>query len=326
MTVLALPAYQAITSAFLLKLRTSLDDLLWLSPFLSLSPTFRSKLKHSVVYFVICVFVTMLAFVFGTTLLTLTSRGGGANGSHGYWNPERFLSVFSASVLCYIARNDFLEWKEENYQKSGGNKSSFELDGLLSNEVNNNTNTTIETKDISQSSNSDNSKLRSRSNASRSKSSSQYFVDDLEGGGLSPSFSNDDNEDSDDEEIRAKVEEASKSLRRFVTVCIMGTLDDMIVFSAFVAGGGGGEGTVAREGSTFNASEHDQLGVDGAELRTVTHSNLALFIGTTFAALLIVTVSWFFSEIECFKRMVKKIPMWALLLGIAVYILAMGLL
>uniref|UniRef100_A0A7S4AIB4 Uncharacterized protein n=1 Tax=Pseudo-nitzschia australis TaxID=44445 RepID=A0A7S4AIB4_9STRA len=323
MTVLALPAYQAITSAFLLKLTTSLDDLLWLSPFLSLSPTFRSKLKHSVVYFVICVFVTMLAFVFGTTLLSLTSRGG-AN-SHGYWNPERCLSVFSASVLCYIARNDFLEWKEENYQKSNND----ELEGLLETNKENG-HTAIETKDIGQKIN--DTKLRSRSNASRSKSSLEHSFD-LERGGLSTSFSDDgsDDEDSDDEEIRAKIEEASKSLRRFVTVCIMGTLDDMIVFSAFVAGGGGGGGVGGGVGvgggsvPGHNVNEHDAHG--GMELRTITtHSNLALFIGTTFAALFIVTVSWFFSEIECFKRMVKKIPMWALLLGIAVYILAMGLL
>eukprot|EP00536_Pseudo-nitzschia_multiseries_P003912 jgi/Psemu1/284727/fgenesh1_pg.62_\ len=295
----ALPAIQAITSAFLLKLTTSLDDLLWLSPFLSLSPSVGNKLKHSIVYFIICVCVTMLAFIFGTSLLALTSSGSSGNGDepHGYWNPERFLSVFSATVLLYIARNDFLEWKEENLQSSKDREleeEALEMD-------------TVETLDIG-GSKSDNPNLRSRSHVSRTVSA------DLEAG-------NDSDDDSDDEEIRAKIEEASKSLRRFVTVCVMGTLDDMIVFSAFVAGGGSG----AHLHSNSNSNSSSEAAAAAAGKGTE-HSYLALFIGTTFAALLIVTISWFFSEIECFKRMVKKIPMWGLLTGIAVYILAMGLL
>ena len=312
MAVLALPSVPAITSAFLLKLTTSLDDLLWLSPFLSLSPSVQNKLKHSVVYFFICVVVTMLAFIFGTSLLALMSRTG-SDGEGGFWNPERFLSVFSASVLFYIARNDYVEWKEENHDnKKKESHNGDDEAGPSSRTIANGNLASTTTVEMPSRRSSRNERLRARRQGANKtdndpeagdcSSSSRSFDDGGVGGGSGESS----DDDSDDEEIRTKIEEASKSLRRFVTVCVMGTLDDMIVFSAFVAGGAGGN---VRDTSA-----------DGMK-----HNYLALFIGTTFAALLIVTVSWFFSEIECFKRLVKKIPMWALLTGIAVYILVMGM-
>lgn len=288
MAVLALPSMGTITSAFLLKLTTSLDDLLWLSPFLSLSPSVQNKFKHSVVYFIICVVVTMLAFIFGTSLLAL--MGGGE--SSGYWNPERFLSLFSASVLFYMAKKEYDEWWEERYT----NLKDKEDKHSHTREIEMGETTTLElpaTKPKSP------GKLRSRQAAVRQSSN----VEDPEDHRSLISNDNDSDDDSDEEEIRAKIEEASKSLKQFVTVCVMGTLDDMIVFSAFVASGATNTTSGASMGENY----------------------LALFIGTTFAALLIVTISWYFSEIECFKRMIKKIPMWALLASIAVYILLMGM-
>ena len=306
MVALALPSLPTITSAFLLKLTTSLDDLLWLSPFLSLSPSVQNKFKHSVVYFIICVVVTMVAFIFGTSLLALMTRGD-ASQHVGFWNPERILSVFSASVLFYIARNDYTEWKEENY-KSGKEEKETTSSRMIA--LGDDTTTTIEMSTTKASSNNKSSQQKLRARATASRQNSRTDLEDYNSGSNNSGDDSDsDDSDSDDEEIRTKVQEASKSLRRFVTVCVMGTLDDMIVFSAFVAGGAG-KTTIA--GTTTTT-------------QSMINNYLALFIGTTFAALLIVTISWFFSEIECFKRIVKKIPMWALLTGIAVYILVMGM-
>ena len=178
--MLALPALPAITSAFLLKLTTSLDDLLWLSPFLSLSPSFHSKFKHSVVYFFVCVVVTMLAFVFGTSLLALTEQGG-KDDREGYWNPERLLSVVSASVLFYIARNDYKEWKEENESRGGGgnNKDSphkSEMQKLYQSRRSQ----SLRTIPSGASSSAKSHNLRSRSAASRQTHTSR-LSDDIEG-------------------------------------------------------------------------------------------------------------------------------------------------
>lgn len=291
MAVLALPSLPTITSAFLLKLTTSLDDLLWLSPFLSLSPSIQNKFKHSVVYFIICVVVTMLAFIFGTSLLAIMGSGE----SSGYWNPERLLSVFSASVLFYMSKKEYDEWWEERYanlkeSKEEKHKPTREIDMGE---------TTLELPATKSKST---GKLRSRPTAVR-QSSNIEDPEDHKSLLNNSGHDSDSDDDSDEEEIRAKIAEASKSLRQFVTVCVMGTLDDMIVFSAFVASG------------ATNTTRGASMG----------ENYLALFIGTTFAALLIVTISWYFSEIECFKRMIKKIPMWALLASIAVYILVMGM-
>jgi len=279
-----LPAAEAITSAFLLKLTTSLDDLLWLSPFLSLSPSVKNKFTHSIVYFIVCIFVTIVAFIFGTTLLTLMSHGDEV--IPGYWNPERFLSILSSSVLLYIARNEYLEWLEDN----GDSQEGTEREVLLP--------TTIETGGLCIDDTSSSPKRRhsdpDADNSISTMPESQSLTE--------PGMNNDDSVDSEDEQIRAKIEEASKSLKRFIAVCVMGTLDDMIVFSAFVAGGG------------------------IYSIQGIGQCYTALFVGTTCAALLIVTISWFFSEIECFKRAVRSIPVWGLLTGVGVYILVMGLL
>ena len=63
---------------------------------------------------------------------------------------------------------------------------------------------------------------------------------DVENGGA---FDGEDDvdTDSDDSEVSEMIREASKSYWRMFTVTIMGTLDDMLVFTALVSGSGNGE-------------------------------------------------------------------------------------
>ena len=94
----------------------------------------------------------------------------------------------------------------------------------------------------------------------------------------------------------------------------MGTFDDMIVFSAFVAG------------STSSSSSSNSTSTADTKKTTNNSNFIELFLGTTFAALIIILLAWGCSEIYCFQQFITKIPMWLLMTGIAFYILIMGLL
>lgn len=82
-------------------------------------------------------------------------------------------------------------------------------------------------------------------------------------------------------------------------VTIMGTLDDMLVFTALVSGAGNGSS------------------------KEITA--LPLLIGATAAAVCILSLAFQLSRIPWFRRCMKRVPMWALLGGIAVYVLVIGM-
>ena len=52
---------------------------------------------------------------------------------------------------------------------------------------------------------------------------------------------------------------------------------------------------------------------------------MSLAIGAGVAILVIVTLAFTVSRISTFQNVVKKIPMWVLLFGIACYVLIIGL-
>ena len=50
-----------VSASFLLKLTTSVDDLVWFSPFLAMSTSTPQRLKYCCVYAVVCVIVAVAA-------------------------------------------------------------------------------------------------------------------------------------------------------------------------------------------------------------------------------------------------------------------------
>ena len=289
-----------IASAYLLKLTTSLDDLLWLSPFLAIAPSRANKTTTSLVYFSACVVVTLAAFLLGSSLLHLLRLSNCPAGAT-YWTAERFLAIAAACVLAFFSVREYKEWRDARARTRRKQTDNQLVEDDLS----------LEMHDLDE----------------RVRTASGDFAIDTPSTSVSPavsdlptvlltlsatgaefheleSASSSDSAESCSSELslEEKMADASTSLQRLLIVCITGTLDDMIVFSAFVAGQGQGK--------------------DGGGQ----HLTLAtLLIGTTFAAGTIVAVAWVFSGIPWFRDTVKKLPMWALMAGIAVYVLVMGL-
>jgi hypothetical protein len=241
--------------------------------------------------------VTLTAFFLGTSLLELL-RLGDTSSDSSYWNAERVMSVLASFVLQFIAYKEYREWRAEREEKrrmgmeelivEGGGlemklaESPFEIgDGME-----------MEAEAEGE---------ERMPPVKPTLSSSSVEFQELETASASDEGSSDGR--GSDDEIEAKLADAGQSFRRLFVVCLMGTLDDMIVFSAFVAGAGG-DGTA------------------GGGLKFTLPS---LFIGSTGAALVIVGVAWVFSGIAWFRRVIKKLPMWALLSGIGLYVLVVGL-
>jgi len=100
---------------------------------------------------------------------------------------------------------------------------------------------------------------------------------------------NDDNDNNDDDdEVQATILAASKSTYALFAVALCGTIDDLILFAAIVAG------------------------------RGIPWTSVVP--GSILAALVVLVVCWHISLYEPFANFVRRVPMWALLGGISMYL------
>jgi len=109
--------FSGCAAAFLLKLTTSMDDLIWFSPFLTLSKTTEGKYKCGAIYLFISMYVTVAAYAiaegseYGLDAV-LTHFIQDYDGS-GYWDSSRILSVIASLFIGSFAVREFIEWRED---------------------------------------------------------------------------------------------------------------------------------------------------------------------------------------------------------------------
>ena len=96
-----------------------------------------------------------------------------------------------------------------------------------------------------------------------------------------------------DEEAKQAIEEARRSSYRLFVVALCGTLDDMTMFAAVILG------------------------------KSIMWP--ALFCGAMLATAIIVFACWQISLYKPFADCIQKIPMWAMLTALSLYILIGGL-
>ena len=99
--------------------------------------------------------------------------------------------------------------------------------------------------------------------------------------------------DEDELEIKKNIEEASKSSTRLFVVAFCGTLDDMTMFAAVILG------------------------------KSIPY--VSLVMGSMLATVIIIVACWQISLYKPFAECIQKIPMWALLTALSLYILIGGL-
>lgn len=115
---------------FVLKLTTSVDDIVWLSPFLALagaenegSAASPSKVQCALVYAAVCLLVTFEALAIdlaaGYGFATLFGAlgyggGGGMGGGDSYWNAVRVMYIIASLCIVMFAVREYREGSEED--------------------------------------------------------------------------------------------------------------------------------------------------------------------------------------------------------------------
>ena len=90
---------------FLTKLTTSLDDLLWLSPFLALANSAEQR-GYTAIYCLTCYAVTMAAW--GISCFAKNAMQDSLDG--GWLDGERLLAIVAFLGLSFLAFRDYREW------------------------------------------------------------------------------------------------------------------------------------------------------------------------------------------------------------------------
>ena len=321
---------------FVLKLTTSMDDILWLSPFLAMKDGDTTYRFHcGLIYAAICLLVTMEALIikvaasygFEALIHALAPRKDGHDSSGDnnededeapYWTAPRLLCILASICIASFALKEWKEGREDN-DDTGERKDVVVSRPSEDDEV-----PTVQTTQLSDSRRSSNSSDRDYKTFARNTvhvqrlddEEAQQVHDDRQEGhqeeGTSmdhlpshvqlrqgseyeslPSLDTDERDLSNEE---GKVDKAAEkhTLSTLLVVAFFGTLDDLALFSAVLMG------------------------------RSIQYSSL--LCGSMLAAAFVVLISWGVSMVTPFKMAIKRIPLWALLLAISLYILLDGLL
>lgn len=346
--VVDLPSFFTGTAMFfVLKLTTSVDDVLWLSPFLAMADgDVTYKLHCGLLYTAVCILVTMEALLikvsanygFEALLQALApkkedgsdSTDNDENESELYWTASRLLCILASICIAGFALKEWRDWRDEKdlddnscSDKIIASKSSEDEEGP-----------TIQTSQQSYSRRSSNSSdgeyeslvaaARKSESASDDDEEAQQLHEQDEGiptktlpshvqireeseyeslpsvdtdfSGEEKSALHNEKEQTDE---KGKVSEETPDKQKhtlwtLLAVAFFGTLDDLALFSAVLMG------------------------------RSIQYPSL--LCGSILAAAFIVLVSWGVSMIKQFEQAIHRIPLWALLFGISLYILLDGLL
>jgi len=256
---------------FVLKLTTSLDDIIWLSPFLAIaddgndSNTNRNtnktdsqckgvtKIQCGLVYMAVCLLVTAEALIINLAAKYGLSALLGADSDDQYWNASRVLCAVASFIIAVFAFREFREWKEdrETNEASTVSVSGSEVDD-------NRYGTFIEE---------DPDKMKIESIVEVGK-------DDISVG-------------------KEAGQEKKISLGYLFMITFVGTLDDLALFSSVLIG------------------------------KEISYSSL--LTGSMVAACAILAASWCVARIGPFANAMQHIPVWAILLAVAIYMFITGM-
>ena len=101
-----------------LKLTTSVDDLIWFSPFLALCKDNAERVKCCIIYSCVCLIVTFgavtIAYLADVGFTAILNSAGSDND---YWDSARILSIVAAVAIGAYAAKEYREWIEEEDNK-----------------------------------------------------------------------------------------------------------------------------------------------------------------------------------------------------------------
>lgn len=290
-----------VSASFLLKLTTSVDDLVWFSPFLAMSTSTPQRLKYCCVYAVVCVIVAVAALCLARAAelgfdaaASAIAGDDGDNDNDGermssFWDASTVLSLFASAIIFIYALVELRGWINE-----GNELPSISIKNICSRIVSwfswdnshhgGGCNDSIEFTEFREDNSGDEKVTMTMTKPVEIESAMINEDNNLE----EPISISDNDNDNNDDEVQATILAASKSTYALFAVALCGTLDDLILFAAIVAG------------------------------RGIPWTSVVP--GSILAALVVLVVCWHISLYEPFANFVRRVPMWALLGGISMYL------
>eukprot|EP00435_Cladocopium_sp_Y103_P053984 s85_g17.t1 len=104
-----------VGAAISIKVSSSIDDVVWLAPFLTNNVSKLSRINNTAIYVSVCVVQTMLAMCIaysGNKIVEYITRN-----AKDAWSSEKILTVLAGSMLAIYSVKLLHEWWTENYAK-----------------------------------------------------------------------------------------------------------------------------------------------------------------------------------------------------------------
>jgi len=115
-------------SAFGIKFSSSIDDVVWLAPFLTSNCSVNIRLQNSVIYTSVCLVQTLVAMLIAQTGRKAVAMATGGNKDA--WSTEKILTVGAGCLLAVYSVKLSYEWIQEmregddEGEEAGGNPES----------------------------------------------------------------------------------------------------------------------------------------------------------------------------------------------------------
>lgn len=253
---------------FVLKLVTSIDDVLWLSPFLCYNVTWSGKIRHVFVYVAVCLLVTLEAL----GIAHCANRGLDfvldlVGNESGYWDTSRILCLVASICILIYGYKEYRDWRQPDENIPG------EISMRLGDPEITSPNTPLVEYQTS-----DNGVIIRGANFGSTSNGEK--AEDAEDGR------------SSDANTRLGAASDQEQLSSLFVVAFFGTLDTLVLFSAVLMG------------------------------KTIQW--YSFLTGAMLASVVIVALSWCISLFQPFSDFMQRVPLWALLVCISLYIFIEG--
>eukprot|EP00928_Gymnodinium_smaydae_P087649 TRINITY_DN71888_c0_g1_i1.p1 TRINITY_DN71888_c0_g1~~TRINITY_DN71888_c0_g1_i1.p1 ORF type:complete len:262 (+),score=65.93 TRINITY_DN71888_c0_g1_i1:158-943(+) len=113
-----------LASAFAIKLTSSIDDVVWLAPFLTSNLSFAAKGQNAGIYITVCLTQTLVAMAIaysGNTIVEYLTKD-----SKGAWSTDKILTVGASVLLILFGIKLVYEYVTEEDEDNGGNGDKAE--------------------------------------------------------------------------------------------------------------------------------------------------------------------------------------------------------
>lgn len=113
-----------LASAFGIKLSSSIDDVVWLAPFLTANSSATVRFQNSLIYTSVCLCQTMVAMIIAYSgRQAVEAITGGAKDA---WSTERILTVGAGCLLALYSVKLTYEWYQECNEEEDPNEAQNE--------------------------------------------------------------------------------------------------------------------------------------------------------------------------------------------------------